>query len=150
MTFWPESLSLLFDCIAAGYAVPYAHSYVTGQPNANGISDLGSMGPHCRCFVGVFVDENGETQLESSESWGRFPAGQPHDADQTMPVAEIPCITLRYADGKRKLAPGDVGVNAKRFWDQIQSGGEAWAVGAPKFEAESVGEVVGNPSSAYV
>jgi hypothetical protein len=142
VTFWPESLSIIFDCLAAGYAVPYAHSYVTGTPNAKGISTLGKFGPHCRCFVGVFVDENGETQLESSESWGRFPAGQPTDADQTMSVSQIPCITLRYAGGQKKLAPGDVGVDAKRFWTEIQSGGEAWAVGAPRFAANSVGELL--------
>jgi hypothetical protein len=141
-TFWPESLRLLFDCIAAGYAVPYAHGYITGSPNSKGISDLGSVGPHCRCFVGVFVDENGETQLESSESWGRFPAGQPNDSDQTMPVEQIPQIMLRYAGGEKQLAPGDVGVHAKRFWEQIQTGGEAWAVGPPRFEATSVMELV--------
>jgi hypothetical protein len=143
ITFWPETLALVFDCIAAGYAVPYAHSYITGSPDANGISDLGSLGPHCRCFVGLFVDEHGETQLESSESWGRFPAGQPTDADQTMPVEQLPCVRLRYAGGERQLAPGDVGVKAARFWQQIQSGGEAWAVGAPRFEAMSVSEVLG-------
>jgi hypothetical protein len=144
VTFWPETLDLLFDCLAAGYAVPYAHSYVTGQPQANGISDLGSMGPHCRCFVGVFLDEHGDTQLESSESWGRFPAGQPQDIDQTCDIDQIPRISLHYASGVRKLAPGDVGVNAKRFWSQIQSGGEAWAVGAPNFSASSVSEVLNN------
>ena len=142
VTFWPETLDLLFDCIAAGFAVPYAHSYVTGWPNSKGISDLGSFGPHCRCFVGLFVDEHGETQLESSESWGRFPAGQPTDADQTMPVDQIPCINLHFAGGVKKLAPGDVGVNARRFWSQIQSDGEAWAVGAPRFTADSVAELV--------
>lgn len=142
ITFWPESLTLLFDCLAAGYAVPYAHSYVTGSPNASGISGLGGFGPHCRCFVGVFVDEHGETQLESSESWGRFPAGQPVDADQTMAVDQIPCVTLRYAGGERKLAPGDVGVDARRFWSEIQSGGEAWAVGAPAFPAQSISEML--------
>lgn len=142
ITFWPESLDLLFDCLAAGYAVPYAHSYVTGMPNTCGISDLGSFGPHCRCFVGVFVDEHGETQLESSESWGRFPAGQPTDADQTVPVERIPRIDLRYAGGERLLAPGDVGVNANRFWSEIQSGGEAWAVGAPRFQADGVASLV--------
>jgi|GEM_PF-4062014 hypothetical protein len=141
VTFLPESLSILFDCLAAGYAVPYAHSYVTGTPSSKGISDLGSMGPHCRCFVGVFVDENGDTQLESSESWGRFPAGQPTDADQTMPVDQIPCVTLRYAAGERQLAPGDVGVLATRFWSEVQSGGEAWAVGPPRFTADSLCEL---------
>lgn len=144
LTFWPETLSLVFDCLAAGYAVPYAHGYVTGTPNSNGVSNLGAYGPHCRCFVGVFVDEHGETQLESSESWGRFPAGQPVDADQTMNVDQIPCIALRYAGGEKKLAPGDVGVDAKRFWSEIQSGGEAWAVGAPKFAAESIRDLVSN------
>ena len=142
VTFWPESLSLLFDCIAAGYAVPYAHNYVTGLPNSQGISDLGELGPHCRCFVGVFVDEHGDTQLESSESWGRFPAGQPTDADQTMPIDQIPCITIRYAGGIRKLAPGDVGVVATRFWSEIQSDGEAWAVGPPRFPAESIRNLI--------
>ena len=142
ITFWPETLSLLFDCLAAGYAVPYAHQFVTGTPNSDGISDLGSRGPHCRCFVGVFVDESGETQLESSESWGRFPAGNPTDADQTMPVEQLPRVTLKYAGGVRKLAPGDVGVRARRFWEQIQSGGEAWVVGPPRFDAESVSELL--------
>ena len=100
------------------------------------------MGPHCRCFVGVFVDEHGETQLESSESWGAFPARQPMDSDQTCPIEQIPRITLRFAGGEKKLAPGDVGVKAKRFWEQIQSGGEAWAVGDPKFDALSAVELV--------
>ena len=140
-TFWPESLDLLFDCIAAGYAVPYAHSYVTGKPNRDGLADLGSFGPHARCFVGLYIDANGETQLESSESWGRFPAGDPQQIDRTMPIETMPCVTIRYAGGERKLAPGDVGVNAKRFWQQIQSGGEAWSVGAPRFETESVAEL---------
>ncbi len=142
VTFWPETLDLLFDCLAAGYAVPYAMNYVTGDPNSSGISDLGSYGPHCRCFVGVFLDENGETQLESSESWGRFPAGQPMDTDQTCPVEQIPRITIKYAGGEKQLAPGDVGVNAKRFYAQIQSGGEAWAVGAPQFQAQGVADLV--------
>ena len=141
LTFWPESLELLFDCLAAGYAVPYAHGYITGRPNTQGISDLGASGPHCRCFVGVFVDEHGETQLESSESWGAFPARQPQDDDQTMPVELIPRITLRYAGGEKKLAPGDCGVNARRFWEQIQSAGEAWAVGPPQFDTETIGEI---------
>ncbi|WP_010587993.1 hypothetical protein [Schlesneria paludicola] len=141
VTFWPETLDLLCDCLAAGYAVPYAHSYITGAPNSKGVSDLGLFGPHCRCFVGVFLDENGETQLESSESWGRFPAGQPTDADQTMPVEQIPCINLHYAGGVKKLAPGDVGVNAKRFWSQIKSGGEAWAVGPPRFESLGIADL---------
>lgn len=144
VTFWPETLSLLFDCLASGYAVPYAHSYVTGAPNADGISNLGGFGPHCRCFVGVFIDEHGETQLESSESWGRFPAGQPTTADQTMPVDQIPRITLRYAGGEKLLAPGDVGVNGQRFWSEIQSGGEAWAVGAARFQANSISEFLGD------
>lgn len=142
ITFWPETLSLLFDCLAAGYAVPYAHNYVTGTPGSNGISNLGSFGPHCRCFVGVFVDEHGDTQLESSESWGRFPAGSPTDADQTMPVQQIPRITLRYAGGEKQLAPGDVGINAARFWSEIRSGGEAWAVGAPQFQARGVQDLL--------
>lgn len=141
-TFWPESLSLLFDCIAAGYAVPYAHKYVTGLPNSKGISDLGSFGPHCRCFVGVFVDENGDTQLESSESWGRYPAGQPMNEDQSMPIEQIPRISLHYAGGIKRLSPGDVGVNAARFWEQIRSGGEAWAVGPPRFLPKSIAELV--------
>ena len=141
VTFWPEDLELLVDCLAAGYAVPYAMNYVTGSSSHYGISGLGSYGPHCRCFVGVFVDENGETQLESSESWGRFPAGQPTDSDQTMPIDQIPRITLSYAGGQRQLPPGDVGVNAKQFWHEIQSGGEAWAVGAPSFEVGSVSEL---------
>ena len=142
-TFWPETLDLLFDCLAAGYAVPYAMNYITGQPNKNGISGLGSWGPHCRCFTGVFVDEHGETQLESSESWGRFPADRPMDIDQTCPIDQIPRITLRYADGiEKKLAPGSVGVDAKAFWGQIHSGGEAWAVSAPKFESQSIAEIL--------
>ena len=148
LTFWPESFELLCDCIAAGYAVPYAHGYVTGTPNRNGISDLGSYGPHCRCFVGIFIDENGETQLESSESWGRFPAGSPADIDQTIPIEQMPRVTLRYAGGERKLAPGDVGIHAKRFWQQIQEGGEAWAVATPRFQANSVSDLVHNQRAA--
>ena len=148
VTFWPETLDLVFDCIAAGFAVPYAHSFVTGSPNQRGLSDLGIFGPHCRCFVGVFQDENGDTQLESSESWGRFPAGPPTDADQTMPISRIPRITLRFAGGEKLLAPGDVGVNAKRFWSEIQSGGEAWAVGAPSFHANSIIDLLGKDQVA--
>ena len=115
--------------------------YVARSPSRSGISGRGSYGPHCRCSVGVFVDENGVPQLESSESWGRFPAGQPSDSDQTLPVDQIPRITLKYAGGQRQLPPGDVGVNAKQFWHEIQSGGEAWAVGAPNFDAGSVSEL---------
>ena len=142
ITFWVESLTSLFDCLAAGYAVPYAHSFVTSKPNSSGVSDLGAFGPHCRCFTGVFLDENGDTQLESSESWGRFPAGVPSDVDQTMPIDQIPRVTLRYAGGTRKLAPGNVGVNARRFWSEIQSSGEAWAVGVPRFEAARLSELI--------
>lgn len=141
VTFSPEDLSWIFDCLAAGFAVPYAMNYVTGMPNASGISDLGSYGPHCRCFTGVFVDEHGVDQLESSESWGRYPAGQPVDSDQTMPVDQIPRVTLRYAGGVKVLAPGSVGVRADRFYQQIHSGGEAWAVGAPKFDASGVADL---------
>lgn len=139
-TFNCESLSLIFDCIASDFAVPYAHSNVTsGSPNSQGICGLGSYGPHCRCFTGVFVDDNGHDQLVSSESWGRFPAGQPSQADKTMPVEEIPCITLHYGGGLvRKLAPGDVGVIASQWWEKISNGGESWAVAAPRFEAESL------------
>jgi hypothetical protein len=147
VTFLPQQLEMIFDCIAAGYAVPYAMSYVTAKPNKYGISGLGSYGPHCRCFVGVFVDENGETQLESSESWGRFPAGDPTTSDQTMPVEQMPCVELHYAGGVRKLAPGDVGVNAKSFYAQIRSGGEAWAVGPAKHEATSVADALSGKSS---
>ena len=140
VTFCTESLALLFDCIAAGFAVPYAMNYVTGEPNRNGISDLGDFGPHCRCFTSVFVDQNGEDQLGSSESWGRYPAGSPQDQDQTMPVDQIPCVTLKYAGGQRQLPPGDVGVNAKRFWSQIDGNGEAWAVAPPQFAASNVSD----------
>jgi hypothetical protein len=139
-TFWPETLELIFDCIAAGYAVPYAHSYVTGRPNAEGISDLGTLGPHCRCFTGVFLDQHGQTQLVSSESWGRFPAGDPQNDDQTMPTDQIPCVLLRYAGGVKKLAPGDVGIIATRWWNEIEDGGEAWGVSAPRFNADSLGD----------
>ncbi len=142
VTFFTETFELLCDCIAAGYAVPYAHSYVTGMPNSKGISDLGAFGPHARCFVGIFLDENGEIQLESSESWGRYPAGQTSNADQTMPVEQIPCINLHFAGGVKKLAPGNVGVNAKRFWQQIKDGGEAWAAGPPKYLASGVADLV--------
>jgi len=137
-TFWAETFELLCDCLAAGYAVPYAHGYVTGMPDARGMSDLGSYGPHCRCFTGVFLDENGETQLESSESWGEFPAGQPSLNDRTMPIDQMPRITLKYAGGVHVLAPGSVGVRARRFWNEIRNGGEAWAVGAPKYVAKTV------------
>ena len=142
VAFSPETLELIFDTIAAGYAVPYAMSYITGQPNSKGISDLGSYGPHCRCFTGVFVDENGDDQLESSESWGRFPAGDPEDVDQAMPVDQIPRITIRYAGGEKQLAPGCVGVNAKRFYEQIQQNGEAWGVGPAKFAASGIAEIL--------
>lgn len=141
VTFAPDSLELLFDCLAAGYAVPYAHGYVTGAPNRNGISGLGAYGPHCRCFTGLFVDVNGQVQLVSSESWGAFPARQPMDSDQTIPVNQIPCINLVYAGGTKTLAPGDVGVIASTWWEQIQHGGEAWAVGAPRFDAANVADV---------
>lgn len=142
ITFWPETLDLLCDCLAAGYAVPYAHNYVTGMPNKDGISDLGSFGPHCRCFTGVALDQSGNLLLLSSESWGRFPAGQPTNDDQTMPVEQIPCVTLRYAGGEKKLAPGEVAVNANRFWEQIQQGGEAWAVSPPRFEANGIADLI--------
>lgn len=148
VTFAPDSIQLLFDCLAAGYAVPYAHGYVTGTVNKNGISGLGSYGPHCRCFTGLFVDVNGQEQLISSESWGAFPARQPMDCDQTMPVEQIPSVNLIYAGGTKKLAPGDVGVVAHLWWEQIQNGGEAWAVGAPRFDAASVADVTDHFSRA--
>lgn len=141
VTFCPETLDLLCDCIAAGYAVPYACGYITAMPNPKGLSRLGSAGGHCRCFVGVYVDENGETQLESSESWGRFPAGNPQPSDSTMDVMDMPVITITYAGGTKELAPGDVGVDAKQFWNAIQSGGEAWAVSAPRYDASGVTEL---------
>lgn len=136
VTFWPETLPSICDCLAAGYAVPYAGNYVTGQPSANGYSDIGGSGAHCRYLSAVFVDDNGEDQWESTESWGRFPAGSPHDEDQTMPVEDIPRITIAMAgpDGKtvrKQLAPGSVAIKAKRFYDMIRNGGEAWAVGVP-------------------
>jgi|SRR6185437_9931300 len=140
VTFYPETLELIFDCIAAGYAVPYACGYITGQPDANGMSRLGSAGGHCRCFVGVYIDVNGKIRLESSESWGAFPAGQPQDSDQTGPVSAMPRITIRTAGGDHVLAPGDVGVDADQFWSAIQSGGEAWAIGIPAYPASSVAE----------
>lgn len=149
ITFWIETLEFIFDCIASGYAVPYAHNYVTsGRVNKYGISDLGDFGPHARCFTGVFLDVNGETQLESSESWGSFPAaGGPKANDDTIPVDDMPTIRLEFAGGIRQLAPGNVGVNAKRFWSQIQSGGEAWAASAPKYPQLSLVDAVKGSSS---
>lgn len=141
-TAWPETLEDVFDFIAAGYAVAYAHGYVTGWPNAKGISDLGGYGNHARYFSGVFLDENGDTQLVSTESWGSFPARQPTNTDQTAPVETLPRIKLRYAGGEKMLAPGDVGVNAVRFWGQIRQGGEAWAVSPPSFLAGTVGDML--------
>lgn len=141
VTFWPETLGLLMDCIAAGYAVPYANNKITGRPNKFGISQPGSWGPHCRAFVGVFIDENGVDQLESAESWSAFPAAAPDQKYSTCPVEEIPRIKLRYAGGEKDLAPGDVGVNAQDFWNEIRSGGEAWATGAPSFIPTGVAEL---------
>lgn len=140
-TFWPETLDILMDCVAAGYAVPYASNYITGLPDQRGLSQLGSRGGHARCFVGVYVDENGIDQLESSESWGRYPAGDPQTEDSTMNVMDMPCVSIRYAGGIKQLAPGDVGVNSKQFWDAILEGGEAWAVSAPDYGASNVAEV---------
>jgi hypothetical protein len=92
-------------------------------------------------FSGVFVDEAGNDQLESTESWSCFPAAQPDQRYSTCPVDQIPRVTLHYVHGQsRQLAPGCVGVNAKAFYDQIQNSGEAWAVGVSKFEANTVGE----------
>lgn len=139
-TFWPETLDSLFDCIAAGYPVPYGSNRLTGYPNAKGIANVGSSGGHCRYFSGVFVDEQGNDQLCSSESWGRFPAGQPNVADQTMPIDQMPVVELHYADGVKKLAPGEVGVVAKNFYAEIESGGENWAVSPAKgFEPSDLG-----------
>jgi hypothetical protein len=131
-TFLPDSLPSVFDCIAAGYASVYAMSRITAMPDANGVSRPGKTGAHCRYFSSVFVDENGDDQLGSTESWGRFPAGDAHSEDQTMPVEKIPRITLRYAGGVRKLAPGEVGVNAKQFYELIRTGGEVWAIGVTR------------------
>lgn len=139
-TFYCDELHWIFDCIASGYSVAYANSNITGSPDSKGIAGVGSPGGHARCFVGVFLDENGETQLESSESWGRFPAGQPSASDRTMPIEDMPCITLTYAGGKKKLAPGDVGVRAKDFWAYIQANGEAWAISAPKYDLANLSE----------
>ena len=140
-TFSIETLDWLFDVITAGYAVPYASGYITGDPNDSGISNLGSAGGHCRCFTGVFVDEHGQEQLESSESWGAFPARQPQATDQTCPVRDLPRITLKYAGGTKQLAPGSVGVNAKQFWSAIQDGGEAWGVSAPLYVPTSLQDI---------
>jgi len=129
VTFMPDSLPSLLDCVAAGYASPYAMSRLTAKPDARGLSQPGNKGNHCRYFSCVYVDENGDDQLGSSESWGRYPAGDAHSEDQTMPVEQIPCISIRYAGGVKKLAPGEVGVNAKAFYELIRTGGEAWAIG---------------------
>lgn len=147
-TFSPDVLSLVFDSLSAGYAVPYASGWVTGSPNAKGISRLGSSGGHCRCFTGYFLDESGVLRLVSSESWGRFPAGQPTDSDQTMDVNDMPCVTVMTSTGPVKLAPGDVGVDAKQFWDAIESSGEAWAVGAPNFQGTELTDLTGKPVAA--
>lgn len=141
-TFWPETLELLFDCIAAGYASPFAHGYITSMPNPNGISDLGGSGNHARCFTGVFIDANGVDQLVCDESWGAYPCRSPMDSDQTAPIDSLPRITLRYAGGEKRLPPGSVGVNAKRFWGQIQQGGECWSVGPSKFESDSMADLL--------
>jgi len=149
LVFSPEALELLFDTIAAGYAVPYACGRVTGLPDPRtGLARLGSSGGHCRCFVGVYIDETGRTQLESSESWGRFPAGQPQEIDHTMDVMQMPRITVLTAGGPITLAPGDVGVDAMQFWDSIQNSGEAWAVGPPDYFGESIADLTNEPVSA--
>lgn len=139
VTFAPDTLDLIYDCICSGYGVAYASGTITGSPNTKGISSVGSPGGHCRMFSGVFVDDNGDTQLESTESWSCFPAAPPNQKYSTCPIDEIPRITLHYANGQlRQLAPGCVGVNAKAFWNQIQSSGEAWAIGVMKYEADTV------------
>lgn len=147
-TFSPDSLMWIFDCLATGYGVPYASGWVTGQPNAKGVSRLGSAGGHCRCFTGAYTDDQGIDRLISSESWGRFPAGQPQDQDQTMDVNDMPCVTVMTSAGPVKLAPGDVGVDAKQFWDAIESSGEAWAVGAPNFQGTELADLTGKPVAA--
>lgn len=131
-TFMPDSLPSVCDCVAAGYAAPYAMSRITAKPDSNGLSQPGKTGAHCRYFSCVYVDENGDDQLGSTESWGRFPAGDAHSEDQTMPVANIPRVTLTYAGGRKVLAPGEVGVNAKSFYELIRTGGECWAVGVTR------------------
>ena len=146
--FAPDGLDLLFDTIASGYAVPYASGYITGMPDRNGLSRLGDPGGHCRCFVGLYIDASGRTQLESSESWGRYPAGQPMDQDQTMDINLIPRITVQAASGPITLAPGDVGVDAVQFWDAIENSGEAWAVGPPDFFGDSVADLTKTPAAA--
>lgn len=147
-TFAPETIELLFDCIAAGYAVPYGNGYVTAMPDQNGLSRLGSSGAHCRCFTGFYVDKFGNLQLISSESWGRYPAGQPQQTDQTIDVSQIPCIIVQTIAGPRVLAPGDVGVDARQFFSACQNGGEMWAVGAPRFEGDSIADLLKTQNAA--
>jgi hypothetical protein len=136
-TFWPETMPSISDCLAAGYAVPYAGNYVTGMPDKNGLADIGSYGSHQRYLSGVYVDYNGNDQWVSCESWGSFPARQPHTEDSTMPVEEMPCVSIRYVNNKgeqiiKQLAPGETGINAKKFYDMVRQGGEAWAVGVAR------------------
>lgn len=146
-TFFIDSLDLLFDCIAAGYAVPYASGRITGPVNSKGMSSVGDVGGHCRMFSAVFIDENGEDQLESTESWSAYPAADPSDVYSMCPVDEIPVVKLHYAGGIKPLAPGCVGVPAKQWWSLIQSGGEAWGVGPAKFESNSMAETQSNEES---
>jgi hypothetical protein len=58
-----------------------------------------------------------------------------------MSIDRMPTIQLHYAGGVKSLCPGCVGVNAKQFWNLIQSGGEAWAVGPAKFDADSFSDI---------
>ncbi len=146
--FYCEELERIFDCVAAGFGCPYAFDYVTGNPNKAGLSSLGSYGPHCRCFSGVYVDADGNDQLVSKESWGRFPAGQPMTNDRTMDTASMPRITILMSNAKgqispRILAPGEVGVNAKKFAAGIYDDGEVYAVGYPNgFQPEGLAALI--------
>lgn len=146
-TFAPDSLELCMDSIASGYATPYASGWTTALANAKGLSRLGGAGGHARCLTGVYVDDSGRDQLISSESWGRWAAGNPQSIDQTMDVEQIPCVTIATADGPRKLAPGDTGVDANQFWNAIESSGEAWSVSAPDFSGDLIADLTEIPTT---
>ena len=148
-TMSPDSLELLFDGIAAGYGAAYACNYITGDTaNSDGMYRLGSPGGHCRCFVGLAVDHNGNTQLEGLESWSAYPASNPDNKYSTCDVSEIPCCTFNGARERFTLAPGSCILDSNQFWNEIQRSGEVWLIGAPSFDPDSMSDLTKPPAVA--
>lgn len=140
-TFVPDSFDLVFDCLCSGFGIGYAHGYITGNKDRNGYYGVGSAGAHARALTGIIVDENGDDQWVGTESWSSFPAAPPDDKYSTCDVDLIPVITIRYAGGEKKLAPGEVPLRSKEMWNEIQRSGEIVAIGPARYAASATSQI---------